>query len=258
MKKFGLLLILCSNVFLAIGQNNQFSLSYYADKVVRYNLEERYSAEDIISLWDDYLRLQAEHALSRRDKIRAWLDLDDSFSPYNMEVAYIRKLGILHPEIFYRKNRFYAYDYVNYPNSYNHHLIIHQLGFGMGLSHSIGKFSFNLCPQFTLGNASNQIKLHALHYDNSNFRAIDEEIIRMENFRSLNMIANVKFRLTNQKNWGLDIFYELNKRRDWFNFENNSTRYEWTISNIVQNDYYHTHHIFDRLQNRFGFALMIQ
>jgi hypothetical protein len=252
--KYLFLLISCLSLHFVRSQG-KYAVTYYVDRVVHYNEKPNYSAEEVFNRWDEYVRFQADQSISENDEIRIWIDLDPGWNLNNLELAYSRIFQGFNTDIFYRRNIFYADDYDNYADDYENQPTINQLGFGLGYGGDRGIISYKIASQFTIGLDSKKITYDHTFYTSTNYRTLNEEIFQIKDFRTLGVALQLGIRLIEREKWDFGLNYQFYVRRDFFDFANQSSRYEWTRNMIVRQEIYTNSHRYDRIQNRFGFTL---
>lgn len=245
----------CILAVLYVNGQGKYAMTYYVDRVVDYNKDASYGADEVLSRWDEYIRLQIDQSITEKDRIRAWVDLDIGWAISNLELAYSRIWQGFNADVFFRTNAFYVSDYKNYPNNYQNQPVMHQIGLSAGYGKDVGRFSYKVAPQFTVGHDSKEIVFDRVVYSDSNYRSLNEEIFQFKNFRTAGLEIQLEIRIIEREKWDFGFMYQFYIRRDFFDFSNQSTKYEWTREEIIRRDQYRIANQYDRIQNRFGFTL---
>lgn len=215
-----------SVVHVTYGQLS-LGMSYFQDSVV-YREYSGFGPSDLLTSWDEFVRINVNYKLSNKYQIDTWVDLNSAFNPQNFKIGVKRSLQKwLYMEGIVRNMRIWIpYLENTYPEvRYDQYHKLWQ--FGAGLVYQWKSLEFNADAQILLGTRRSGIQ-EKIGYDKTNFIWVDSHEYETRNFKTFNYRAGINWTFVRFKASKLSLSYLLVIRRDFFDFKHDHWLYEWT------------------------------
>lgn len=251
-----ILTLLLMLVYSGVWGQVTFDLSYYQDSV-SYTPQDGVDMGDILSGWDEFVKIRMAVRVSEHYLATGWVDLNSGWNPQNGKIGLRRMFG----EHFYVEGLARVYHYwipwkqamVNESENDNS-LRIGQVGMASGLEHQWRWVNGFASVQYCLGLPS----LGEVEYyfaNRTNYRAVDHYDFRVSNYYSLNIQAGVSLRFAKAKNSAWFVGYRIVSRRDGFDYSVEHSRSEWTYDNVVQEEAFDGNQKAIGWQHHFGIVI---
>lgn len=216
-----------------------FSLQYYQDSIrfsgIRAN---EYDASDILNTRDEFIRLKAEIPINKNYRLSAWLDLNSGLEGQSGRIGLQRWFG---KYVAVEGSAKYLSYWIPYLDSmpisgeydYDYYYGIVALGIAPTFSYQWKIFSFQAAVEYSRA-FTGEKELDYLFTGPGNYRSLDRYEFQLRNYQSLYGKSQVVIDVISTRSFSIGLLYQVILRNDFFQFDYNQRRWEWTYDNLVE------------------------
>lgn len=236
------------------------TIQYYQDSIDFTGKEPNgYDASDVLNTWDDFVRLKVDYPVGESYRITTWIDLNSGLQPQNARIGFGRLLGKRFRVEAMAKYLGYWIPYQDsmpLESSYNHAYSLFALGLSPSYTYQWKRIAFTFEVAYSRAFTARE-RLDYVDIDRDNFRSLDRYHFKLKNYQSLYGKSQIVLELLKRDKWSLGLLYQLIIRNDYFSFDYDHRRYEWTYSNIVSESDFRVTQSSHGLQHHFGLRVTL-